>query len=190
MGESTPATTDEAADRPSGMSSATAANGPSALVTWCFGAFHVAALTVVTVLVLQHGGAVGASLAGLDTAVGLGLYGFLWVITWWTTRRGLRAAWHDERGLAWIDGIESALAWGGATGVVFFGGLVAALVVLRLAQGMAAGSLLQSLVVVGLLGGAVAGLVGALVGGLLGLLDLALLWAARTLDAPLSNGHD
>jgi hypothetical protein len=188
MAESTPAARDEATDR---ASAASAADGPPALVTWCLGTFHVAVLTVVAVFLLQRGGAVGDALSGLDTAIGLGLYAFLWAITLWTTRRGLRAAWRDGHGLAWMDGLGSALVWGGVTGVAFFGGLVAAFVVVVVAQGAGGqgADMLATLGVV-LVGALIAALVGALVGGLLGLLDFTVLWAARTLNGPTSNGHD
>lgn len=176
MAETSRTTTDEVTDRVS-------VDGPPALVTWCLGTFHVAVLTVVAVLALQHGGAVGDVLSGLDTAIGLGLYAFLWIITWWTTRRGLRAVWRDGRGPTWKHGLVRALAWGGVTGVVFFVGLFAALLVVLVAQGE---DVLATLGF-GLVGAVVAALVGAVVGGVLGLLDVALLRAARMLDGTAPN---
>jgi hypothetical protein len=161
-------------------------DAPPALVTWCLGAFHVAALTVVAVLALQRGGAVGDLLSGLDTAIGLGLYGFLWAVTWWTTRRGLRAAWRDGRGPTWKNGLVRALAWGGVTGIVFFTGLFVALLVVLVALGEGALATLEF----GLVGAVVAAVVGAVVGGVLGLLDMALLRAAWMLDGTAPNDRD
>jgi hypothetical protein len=158
-------------------------DSPPALVTWCLGAFHVAVLTVVAVLALQRGGAVGDLLSGLDTAIGLGLYAFLWIVTWWTTRRGLRAAWHDGREPTWRTVFASALAWGGVTGVVFFVGLFAALLVVLVAQGERVLATLGF----GLVGAVVAALIGAIVGGVLGLFDVALLRAAWMLDGTAPN---
>ena len=105
---------DESAAEKTGRTAVAAATAPFALVTWCLGTFHVAVLTIVAVLVLQRGGDLGPALAGLDTALGLGLYAFLWVLTWGTTRRGLRAAWREEQGLLWMSGVAHALAWGEA----------------------------------------------------------------------------
>jgi hypothetical protein len=102
----------ESASAATGQPSGASADAPVALVTWCLGTFHVAVLTVVAVLALQRGGTVGDVLSGLDTAIGLSLYAFLWAITWWTTRRGLRAAWREGRGPTWQSGIVHALAWG------------------------------------------------------------------------------
>jgi hypothetical protein len=158
---------------------------PLALVTWCLGTFHVAVLTVVAVLALQRGGIVGDVLSGLDTALGLGLYAFLWAITWWTTRRGLRAAWCEGRGPTWKDGVAHALVWGGATGGGFFAGLFAVVFVLLVAQGAVALATLG----IGAIGAGVAVVVGAVVGGVLGLLDVMLLRAARRLAGTAPPGR-
>lgn len=179
MGESTRTATDEATVE----SVAPSADAPPALVTWSLGTFHVAILTVVAVLALQRSGVIGGALSGLDTAIGLGLYLFLWAITWWTTRRGLRTAWRDGRGPTWKNGLASALVWGGVTGIVFFDGLFVVVFVTAVAEGA---SVLATLGI-GLIGAFVAMLVGAVVGGVLGLLDIALLRIARTLGAPTSN---
>ena len=174
MGESDSAATDEASNRVS-----VPFDSPPALVTWCLGTFHVAMLTVAAVLALQHGGAVGDVLSGLDTALGLGLYAFLWAVTWWTTRRGLRAAWRAGREPTWKNGLGRALAWGGVTGIVFFGGVFAAFLVLLIAEGVGGFASLG----IGLVGAVVAALVGAVVGGVLGLFDVALLRIVRVFGA-------
>jgi hypothetical protein len=176
MGESASAATDQA----SGASAAV-----PALVTWCLGTFHIAVLTVVAVLALQRGASIGNALSGLDTAIGLGLYAFLWALTWWTTRRGLRAAWHEGRGPTWKSGIAYALVWGGATGVVFFAGLFAVVFVLLVAQGAVALATLG----VGVIGVVVAVVVGAVIGGMLGVLDVMLLRAARRLAGTVPPGR-
>lgn len=181
MAESNRTATDERTDRAS-----VAFEGPPTLVTWCLGTFHVAMLTVVAILLLQRGNAVGGALSGLDTAIGLGLYGLLWTLTWWTTHRGLRAAWRDGRGPTWTNGLASALVWGGVTGVVFFAGLFAALLVVLVVDGA---DVLATLGV-GAIGAFVAVLVGAIVGGVLGLIDLVLLRTARTLGVPAPNDRD
>ena len=174
MGESDSAATDEASDRVS-----VPFDIPPALVTWCLGTFHVAVLTVVAVLGLQYGGAVGDVLSGLDTALGLGLYAFLWAVTLWTTRRGLHAAWRAGHEPTWKSGLVCAFAWGGVTGIVFFSGVFAALLGLLIAEGAGGFATLG----VGLVGTGVAALVGTVVGGVLGLFDVALLRTVRVFDA-------
>ena len=181
MAESTRTATDEATDGATVAST----DAPPALVTWCLGAFHVAVLIVVAVLLLQRGGAVGGALSGLDTAIGLGLYAFLWAVTWWTTRRALRAAWRDGRGPTWKHSLAGALVWGGATGVVFFTGLFAAFFVLLVVQGE---DVLATLGF-GLISAFVAMLVGGVVGGVLGLLDIVLLRAARRFAGTAPSGR-
>jgi hypothetical protein len=173
MGESDSAATDEASDRVS-----VTFDTPPTLVTWCLGTFHVAVLTVAVVFTLQQGGSVGDVLAGLNTTLGLGLYAFLWIVTCWTTRRGLHAAWRTGGRPTWKSGLARALVWGGVTGIVFFGGVFAVLFVVLITEG--AGGF--ATVWIGLVGASVAALVGGIIGGVLGLCDVALLNSVRILD--------
>ena len=65
--------------------------------TWALGSFHAAVLALLLVLLGFPGGGLGDALDGLNTAVGLAIFGLLWAISWWATARA-------TRGLSLIDG--------------------------------------------------------------------------------------
>lgn len=172
------AETADGADGPNGE--ATHRATPSLLV-WAAGTFHAAGLVVLLVAALHLADAAGDVLAGLGTVPGALVYLYLWALVTWTTRRALAAS--GVTAADPPDGRAALLAggiWGGATGVLFFGGLflaVAAFLVLTAGIGAVPVALL-----VGLVGGLLAVLVGAVVGVLFALVDLALLRAAVALD--------
>jgi hypothetical protein len=91
------------------------------LLIWCLSAFQTAGLVLVLVTLIYVSGDLGETLDGLNTGVGLGLYGVLWATNWWATRRAIE-------GLDLIDPtrpvtggalIGRGLLWGGVNGVLF-----------------------------------------------------------------------
>lgn len=151
---------------------------PSALLAWSLAGFHVALLVALLVAGLYLGGAAGDLLAGLDTVVGLALYGYLWAVTWWTNRRWIATTGLVTTGRPTPGAVlGSAIQWGGATGLLFLVVPLAVVVGFLVVTG-GLGALPFALLVV-VIGGLLAAAIGAVVGGLLAGLDLVLLRASR-----------
>lgn len=147
---------------------------PVSLLAWCLATFHTALLVSLFVIGFYLVGAAGDVLRGLETAVGIVVYLYLWGVTWWTHRR-----WLDAHGVALITGrpdpravTVDALKWGGVTGLLFFVGvLVPSAVVLVASNGFETIPLVVLATVVGTL---LSFVVGAVVGMVFALLDLLL----------------
>lgn len=182
--------TDGAADEDDGMPAmGDVYGGRTRTVTWptvtleavAVSSFHVALLVAAAVLGLHLAGAVGDLLGGLGTALGLGIYAYLWLVTWWTNRRVLRrvplttlTAPGAPRAL-----LRAALPWGAATGATFVAPLALALVV-----GIAVnGRVLPALLIGGIAVVLAAG-VGAAVGLVLSGVDVAIVRAAAAAVTP------
>ncbi|QCJ45807.1 hypothetical protein [Haloprofundus sp. MHR1] len=146
-----------------------------ALAVWGLATFHVTALVVVLVVALHVAGPLGELLSGLNTAVGLGVFAYLWALTWWTNRRALAGAW-DGDGFDSRAAAKRATLWGGVTGVCF---LLAPLVASS-AFLVIGGASVLAVLAIGLLAALVSAAVGALVGGVFGAVDVVLL---RAVDA-------
>ena len=165
-------------DEPGAPSVPPAAATPPLLV-WALSAFHAALLVAVAVAALYAAGVLGDALAGVDTAVGVLAYGYLWAVTWGTNRATLRELDGDLLAgePAPVVLAVAAAKWGGVAGVlVFLPVFVVALVFVLGAGGLDS---LPFVLAGGLFGGLLAAGVGAIVGGVFGLLDLGLLGAAR-----------
>lgn len=162
--------------------------GPPPLLGWCLAGFHVALLVSLALTGLYLAGAAGELLAGLETVVGLALYGYLWAVTWWTNRRwlataGLVASHRPDRRVV----LAEAVKWGGATGVLFLAApLVVAAAFLVVGNGP---DVLPFVGLVALVGTLLAATTGAVVGGLLATLDLLLVRASRVVLAPEAPEH-
>lgn len=144
------------------------------LVVWGLTTFHVTASVVVLVVALHLAGPLGEILSGLNTAVGLGVFAYLWAFTWWTNRRALADAWRGD-GFDARTTAKRATLWGGVTGVCF---LLAPLVLFSVFLVVAGASVLAVLAI-----DLLAALVGAVIGGAFGVIDVALF---RAVD-PLRN---
>lgn len=101
-------------------------NPPGTLLVWCLATFHAALLVSLLVGGLYLADVAGDVLAGLETAVGVASYLYLWAVTWWTNRR-----WLERVGPAVASGrpalrpaVGEAVKWGGFTGLLFFAGLL------------------------------------------------------------------
>lgn len=150
-------------------------------LAWSLASFHTALLVTLLLAGLYATGAVGELLGGLDTVVGLGIYGYLWALTWWTNRR-----WLEDVGLALAElpseprvVVGAALRWGAVAGLLFLVGPLVVLVGLFVVDG--GFGALPFVVLTGLVGALLAAAVGALVGGVFATLDLALLRVSTAL---------
>jgi hypothetical protein len=128
-----------------------------------------------------------ALLASLNTLLGLGLFGVLWFLTWWSTRRA-------ARGIEWTA-LEhpSMLArrlgrvalWGGINGTLFFAVLLSLIVAnaaAAIVQGRAsAGDFVPVIALEGGVGSAAAFIIGVVVALLFLLIDGTLARLARWL---------
>ncbi|MPZ14016.1 MAG: hypothetical protein GEU73_06265 [Chloroflexi bacterium] len=166
------------------------------LLDWALGTFHAGLFVLTIVVALYRAGGLDDLLGGLNTLLGLAIYGLLWVVTEWTTRRALRGV--EWRELAVRDPgelLSRGLGWGGVTGVLLL--LVPAVILVIVAvpvqiAGMARMGLdrgprilveaLQFLFVGAgalLIAFSVAFIVGAIVGAVFALVDALVLAAAR-----------
>lgn len=144
------------------------------LLAWGLAGFHASFLVATLVTGLYLAGAAGDLLAGLDTRVGLALYGYLWAATWWTNRRWLAAVdlVDDRTGAV----LRAATRWGAVTGLLLFvGPLAVASAFVVSGGGLGA---IPFVLLGGVVGAILAAAVGALVGGLFAALDLLLLRAS------------
>ena len=146
---------------------------------WAFAAFHTALLVAAGVWVVHLTGTVGDLLRGLNTAVGLGVYGLLWAITWATTGRAFAAA--PAASGSRRRQVGYGALFGAVTGVGFLLSVVlgggALLVVLRGFEAL-------TVVLVAVIGTVAAAVIGAVIGTLFGAIDGVLARIGETLAAP------
>jgi hypothetical protein len=153
-----------------------------ALVTWALATFHTTLFVLLAITVLYGQGRFGATLASLNTLLGLGLFVVLWTSTYLTTRRALVKADLLTGDFDRVEFVRRALRYGAVNGVVFLAVLAAALIVGSMAATPAGGNRLGVLAVAVIavpIAAAVATVVGAIVGVTLGAIDLALIAVAR-----------
>lgn len=155
------------------------------LMEWSLAAFHAGFLVAGLVALLYATGGLGELLGGLNTLLGLGLFGVFWLTTWWTTRRAARGvAWVAlERPVALAGLVWRVAVWAGVNGVLFVLALLGFVGVYALATILAgrgsAGDTLSVFAFSGAIALAVAFVAGAVVGLLFALIDGALLVVAR-----------
>jgi hypothetical protein len=162
--------------------------GGALLQAFAFGSFHAAVLVVAGVGTLYAAGGLGDALAGLSTAVGLAVYGLLWVTSLVADRGVLARAPPTSAHTRSV--LTAAAAWGGLAGAAVLLELLAVRVVgrairgrLRLPAVEADPVGLFALVAVLGVGLAAALLVGSVVGLALAALDLAVVRAVRATRA-------
>lgn len=157
------------------------------LLEWSLAAFHTAFLFASLLALLYAGGNLGALLASLNTLLGLGLFGALWFLTWWSTRRAARGIeWSAlERSTELARRVGHVALWGGVNGALFFAvlfSLIVATTVVAIVQGRAfAGDSVPAIAFSGGIGSAAAFIIGAVVAALFALIDGGLLRLARWL---------
>ena len=156
------------------------------LVTWALATFHATVFVLVIVLFAYSGGGLGAALSGLNTFVGLGLFGVLWATTYFATARALRGvdliASAGRRGYAW-----RAFRWGAANGMSFLAvlGVVAVVAAIGNTQpGQVVSGILVPALFIAPIALIASAAVGGAVGALFGMIDLGLFALADL------GGHD
>lgn len=153
-----------------------------ALAAWALATFHATFFVLVFVLLLYSRGGFGATLASLNTLVGLGLFVALWGTTLVTTRRALRGI--NPFGAS-VDGLRlanQAIRWGAANGLGFLALLAIPLLIGSIAATPPGGNPLAVLgivVIAAPFAVSVAAVIGALTGLTLSALDLVLIGLAR-----------
>lgn len=153
-----------------------------ALAAWALATFHATFFVLVFVLLLYSRGGFGATLASLNTLVGLGLFVALWGTTLVTTRRVLRGI--NPLGAS-VDGLRlanQAIRWGAANGLGFLALLAIPLLIGSIAATPPGGNPLAVLgivVIAAPFAVSVAAVIGALTGLTLSALDLVLIGLAR-----------
>ena len=92
------------------------------LLVWSLATFHTAFFMAVLIALLYASGRLGALLGGLNTIVGLLLFGALWYTTFECTDRARRSLrWTTlEAPIDLTQLIGLSFVWGGANGVLFF----------------------------------------------------------------------
>ena len=146
------------------------------LVTWSLATFHATVFVLVIVLFAYSGGGLGGALSGLNTFVGLGLFGVLWATTYFATAQALRGidlnAPDDRRGYVW-----RAFRWGAANGMSFLAvlGIVAIVTAIGSTRpGQVASGILVPALFIAPIALIVSAAVGGAVGALFGMIDLGL----------------
>jgi hypothetical protein len=89
---------------------------------WALGAFHAAALLTLLVGLSWQAGSLGATLDDLGTELGIALYLWLVLVSWFSSRRALIGMKVDgPRSLryGWRT-FAGSVGWGGAAGALFF----------------------------------------------------------------------
>lgn len=153
-------------------------DGVASLTVWAFGTFHVAALAVVLLLFQHADGGLGSALDELDTPTGIGLYLYLWGVTWLVTHRTFRDAGVGTDKPSGIGRTLGRGALGGSgIGVAF---LLGALLALFLPRVLFTGPYLP-LLLVAAIGSVVAAIAGGIVGVMFAVVDLGLLAVAERL---------
>lgn len=168
------------------------------LIIWAFATFHVVLFLAVLLLFLYVGGSLGQLLNALNTLVGLGLFGALWLTTWYTTREGWRRLqWDVLQTPNYARMLALGVIWGGVNGMIFLGvlyllfigGLV--LSVLQSQAGRPIGEALSDLgagpVLALCVGTPVAFVIGAAAGLLLAGIDALMIAIAAILGADKSH---
>ena len=147
------------------------------LVTWALATFHATAFVLVIVLFAYSGGGLGGALSGLNTFVGLGLFGALWATTYLTTARALKGL--DLLGSARHRGSypRRALRWGAANGMSFLAVLGVVAIITAVANtrpGQVTSGILLPALFIAPIALVVSAVVGAVVGTIFGIIDLGL----------------
>ncbi|HEX5140627.1 MAG TPA: hypothetical protein VFX19_06770 [Dehalococcoidia bacterium] len=130
----------------------------------------------------------GDLLDDLSTAIGLAIFGLLWVVTCFCTYR----AWQESGGSLSVDAppprfLRACLYWGCFNGIIFFNALLIAVFVVLVALALVDGGPQQAFfaAIFGLfaccLGTILSGMVGIVAGLVFGLFDMVLLDVARSL---------
>jgi hypothetical protein len=147
------------------------------LVTWSLATFHATVFVLAIVWLAYSRDALGAALSGLNTFVGLGLFGALWATTYLTTSRALQGldligSARDRTGYA-----RRAFRWGAANGMSFLAILGVVALVTAIANtrpGQVPSGILLPALFIAPIALVVSAAVGGVVGLIFGAIDLGL----------------
>jgi hypothetical protein len=92
------------------------------MLEWALAAFHNAFFFAAAFALLYRAGGLGELLGSANTLIGIGAFGLIWGLTWWTTRRSLAGVdWLSlERPRQFLPILWRGMLWGGANGTVVF----------------------------------------------------------------------
>lgn len=164
---------------------------PGVTITVAMATFHTPLLVMIGVALVFLSGDLGAQLDGGGPLAGLGLFAYVWVITWVTAAGALRR-------LEWPDFktervMETAAIWGGFTGVALYGipaVPLALVIVVSAVVSLDPVEILAGFFFLVIYGLAVIPLIfagGVVLGMLVGLLDMLLFGASRLGDGELAE---
>ncbi len=174
---------------------------PTRLVEWTLGTFHTSLFFALFTTLLYLAGSLGNLLASLNTLIGIAVFLFLWLTTWWSTRQVVRRIFgtadlsDTSFRIRPRQALLLALYWGGLNGLLFFLPLFLLFVLVLLAVNASPdfvrmlttgdwstiAAILGFWLFAGALGSIIAFVVGALAGVAFALLDLVLLASSQML---------
>jgi len=164
--------------QPAGESAATAETAAPEtptppLTVWTLSTGNTVLFVLALVLPSYASGGLSDVLPNLNTALGVGIFLYLWIVVWTTTRWLLGQVDPDE------DSLARLALWGGACGafdgIVFLLGIVLGL---GLPAALVTSLQLLSIALFAAIGTPIAAVVGAVVGLVALVVDLAVLWVA------------
>ena len=150
--------------------------------------FQAAALLVVILALLFRGGSLGETLEDLDTSVGVAVFAWLWLTGFYCTLKAVvRMGLDSLRDDPLPDMLAGGIVWGGANGLLFFLGVLLALVLYGAATFDSEGepalagavSALAFAMVAGVIGSVVAWVFGAAAGFVFAVVHRVLLQLAK-----------
>ncbi|MBT5775710.1 MAG: hypothetical protein HOH95_15180 [Dehalococcoidia bacterium] len=97
---------------------------PRSLLPFVLATFNTTGLVLLILIFAYRDGGLADELDDLNTLTGLGLFGFLWLVTWATTSRALRA-FESPTAPRWWEIARAGIVWGGVTGLVVLVSLIA-----------------------------------------------------------------
>jgi hypothetical protein len=168
-------------------------SGAELALAFALSTFQAGALVVLIVALLFRGGSLGETLDDLDTSVGVAVFAWLWLTGFYCTlkavvRMGLQSLRDDPL----PDMLAGGIVWGGTNGVLFFLGVLLALVLYGAANFdsdgepvlAAAVSALAFAMVAVVIGSVVAWVFGAAAGFVFAVVHRVLLQLAKAVAGP------
>ncbi len=162
---------------------------PRSLLTFVLATFNTTGLVLLLLLFAYRGGGLANELDDFNTLTGVGLFGFLWLLTWATTSRALRG-FESPTSPRWWEVARAGIVWGGVTGLAVLVGLIALAVVAGLldatesSSGRSEAADAGVVIFYGFVGSGPSFIVGAAVGFAVAFVDYILLCLANLASTP------
>ena len=151
------------------------ATDPTPLRVWSLATFHAISFVAAVAAAGHLSGGLRASLARLETALGVAAFLGLWALTWAATRAGLVALGSDRDDDSMAALVMRLTVAGGWNGIALFGVLVLIALFNIASHGTATLYLVPVLLLVLVIGSALAFTIGGIVGFAYGLIDAVVL---------------